>query len=383
MDILGAEDLDKSFSYYTKQQVNIQDRWLGLTNLALQITIILYIVIGIFWLDEGYLQFETARGSAAVEVRGDAASTSSRKPGVRYFSAEEITYPGLENGNVFVATRQDVHRQMRGTCEDKNMPCATDWDCSIFVKGKCTENRLCEEPSWCDVDDAPEAYTLEVADFFVWVKSSIQFVKLAPEKVYTTEDHHPYPERGHNAFSVRDLLMACKPAPVRYEEVSELGATIEVMFTWDCNVENSCKPSVSARRVDTLFDPTNIGYRFNYPEYVGKDERLLNKMRGIRIYFRTVGRGRKLSLVALITKLSTAGALLKLAPIIADLLMLNVFHLKKRYFARKYQESPDFSLFLAKLKQREEESKSLPSKREEEDTSVRESEWRRRLDEED
>lgn len=384
-----SEDQDKLFSYFTKQQVNIQDRWLGFTNICLQFLILVYIVLGIFYFGEGYLEFEGARGAIATHVKGDTVAVSSGKPGTRYFSAEEITYPGLENGNVFVATRMKVHRQRRGVCEDNTMPCSSTAECTTVVGGQCSENGFCLEPSWCNEEAQPEIYELEVGELLIWAKSSIQFLGLASQKIYSTETNHPYPERYFNLFSVRDLLMMCEPVPVRYEEISQLGAAIEVQFVWDCNVaEERCKPQVKARRLDVLFDPEDIGYKFSYPEYVSEDERVLNEVRGIRIFLRTYGTGRKLSVNDLIVKASTTLTLMSLAPIIADLLMLSVLRtpkLRAKYRARKYEYSPDFSDYMAKLKLKKEQDEALPTKVEEEDRTAQEKEdsWQRRLDEED
>merc|ERR1719310_1342190 len=155
------------------------------------------------------------------------------------------------------------------------MPCEFDSDCTNFKNGRCTSNGFCMEPSWCNSGE-PEIYAMEVGDFYIWVKSSIQFIGIAPDNIYSTENNHPYPEVGYNAFTVRDLLMKCEPIAVRYEEISELGAAIEVQFVWDCDVgSKNCRHVVKVRRLDVMFDQDNIGYSFNYPEYISDDERML------------------------------------------------------------------------------------------------------------
>jgi len=393
MDIFDTNvDQDKFFCYLTKQQVNVQDRWLGITNLGIMAVIGLYIVFGIFIMNEGYLEFEEARGGVATHVRGDAFAVSSGKPGQRYFSAEELTHPGLENGNVFVSTRQKIYRQQRGVCEDHTMPCETDLDCSILpnpvnsslepIRGRCTENHYCEEPSWCNLEELPEIYELEVAHMSIWTKASIQFIKLAPDKIYSTEAGHAFPEKNFNVFTVRDLLLKCKPVPVRYEEISELGAVVEVQFFWKCDAgKDHCTPELKTRRVDVLFDKNNIGYSWGYPEYISQDERLLYEMTGVRFYFRSVGRGEQLSVAAIVMKLSTSSTLLSLAPIIADLLMLNAFALRKKFRARKYEVSPDFSEYFAELeeKKKKQEEAQAEMAKEEEEGEEKEQEWQQRV----
>jgi len=271
-----------------------------------------------------------------------------------------------------------------GNCEDETKPCEFDSDCTHFLNGRCTSNGYCEEQSWCNVED-PEIYDLEVGDFYIWVKSAIQYIKIAPDIIYSTENNHPYPEVGYNAFTVRDLLMKCEPIAVRYEEVSELGAAIEVEFVWECDVRsppNKCTPTVKARRIDVLFDQDNIGYAFHYSEYTSEDERMLHEVQGVRIFFKTVGQGRKISITALVMKASTAGTLISLAPIVADLLMLKLFRLRRKYKARKYEESADFSDFINRKRQQEEERKNLPKNtQDEEEWLQNEQDWQRRLEE--
>ena len=67
----------------------------------------------------------------------------------RSFSVEELTYPNLENGNMFVSTKVEVTKETRGVCEDAARPCATDDDCAnAVVDSTCSENKKCTEPSW-------------------------------------------------------------------------------------------------------------------------------------------------------------------------------------------------------------------------------------------
>mmetsp|Transcript_23514 Transcript_23514/g.44324 ORF Transcript_23514/g.44324 Transcript_23514/m.44324 type:complete len:389 (+) Transcript_23514:114-1280(+) len=388
MELFGAsEDPDKLCSYSTKQQVEIRDKWLGIIQCTMQTTMVTYIVFGIFIYSQGYLDYEPSRGAIATHVHGDFVAVSSGKPKVRYFTAEEVTHPGLENGNVFVTTREAITRQRRGVCEDKTMPCETDEDCHAQVDGKCSEKGFCVEPSWCPVEEADEVYELDqVADLAIWVKSSIQFVGMAPDRIWSTEENHAYPEPGYNLFTVRDLLLLCEPTPVRFEEISKLGAAIEVQFVWNCHISNDkCKPGVKVRRLDTLFDENQFGYFFDHAEYLSDDERLLKKVNGVRIFLRTVGVGHRLSVIKLVMKASTAGTLLTVAPLIADLLMLQVFALSKKYFARKYEVSPDFSEYMEQLMTKKEEQSRLPGMLAEDDAAAieRDQDWRRRLEEHD
>lgn len=383
------QDLDKSFSYSTKMEVLIRDRHVGLTNLLLQFTMVVFIVGVIFIYDVGYLEFEQASGSVIAHLQGDVVAVSIGKPGTRHFDAQDISYPGLENENVFIGTRIKIHRQKRGICEDHSMHCMVDANCTQSLQGRCTNMGLCEEPSWCNVEESPEIYELDAQQIMIWVQSSIQFLSLAPDRVYSSLDGHPYPELGYDTFLLQDLLMQCEPMPVRYEEVAELGASVEVQVIYECNVDqHSCKSRFRVRRLDTIFDPENIGFGFSHAYYTHNDpdaeaERTLHEMKGIRIFFKSVGTGRKFDFYNTILKCSMSLALLGIPPILTDLLMTRVFPKRKDYKDWKFEISPDFSDELEKFrkaqKEKEDRDKKYQQKRENEEKAERH--WKRRLEE--
>eukprot|EP00397_Hematodinium_sp_SG-2012_P020012 GEMP01020594.1.p1 GENE.GEMP01020594.1~~GEMP01020594.1.p1 ORF type:complete len:388 (+),score=100.94 GEMP01020594.1:210-1373(+) len=380
------EDVDRLLSYNTKQQVKILDRWLGIFFLFLQLIIVAYIVGYVFIYDEGYLEYEQAKGVAVTHIRGDVAVTSSGTTKTRSFAADEINYPGLENGNVFIATKMQIQKQKRGICADVLRPCATNAECASAEGAHCVEDGHCHEPSWCTIEhEQPEVYKLPTQNSQIWVKLAIQFWRLNRDKVFTTnmKTPIPYPDEGHNTYSVRELLLLCNP-PVRYEEISELGAAIDLLFFWSCNVDrDDCVPQINARRIDALLDENHIGFKFSYPVYDVNDDnvRRLHSVRGIRFYVRSIGRGRKVSIAAIIFKISTGIALLVLAPILVDLLMLKCFAHAKKYNARKYEYSQDFGDYFEELQKRG----GLADVQEEDENEhdAEELAWRRRMDEED
>lgn len=341
----SSEDPDRLLSYCTRQQVMFLDRKLGCTFNSTLVLIVLYIVGYMLIYNKQYLELEQAKGGIVTHVHGDVLSVSSGKPATRYFSADEITYPGLENGNLFVTTRQTVRTQTRGVCADLEVPCTTNTDCTPGLEGYCdTETGFCVEKGWCDQEPKPEIYELDTGNLQIWARSTIQFVKLASERVFSTESESHEPRSGYNSFTVRELLMLCEPLPVRYEEVAELGAVIEVQFFWECNVKDKeCNPSIKARRLDTVFDPENIGFAYAYPEYIDANHRTRNEVRGVRIFFRTAGVGKKVSVVQTINRCSMGAALFGLANIICDLLLTKVFAGRRKYIARKFEKTPDFS----------------------------------------
>jgi len=246
------------------------------------------------------------------------------------------------------------------------------------------------ESSWCDVDtdsdgkpDKPESYEMEVDSLQIWVRSFIQFVKMMPEKLFSTDASHVGPNRD-NTFTVRQLLLMAKPIPVNYEEVAELGGVFEVAFRWECNVKrDDCKPAIEVVRLDTILDPDNIGYGFKHAEYIDTGHRLQNEVRGLRFFFRTSGVGKKASLSAAITTFSTTIGLLGLAIVISDLLLTKVFSNKKKYCARKFENSPDFSEYIHELEEKRKTATSVTTVDEKEAQVVEEEEkWLAKFNEE-
>jgi hypothetical protein len=360
--------------------------------------IMCYIIGYVFVYEEGYLKKETSQGLAVTAVSGDVVADGQSGDSSLYFSADDLVYPGLENGNVFVTTKLQIQKQKRGVCEDQTMQCATTDDCSKDVGAECTSNRFCKEPSWCDEGKA-QVYKLQSDTTQMWVKSAIQFsTDTNIPAFYSNEMETPimYPAANFNTFSVRDLLQACDP-PVQFEEISELGAAIEVQFTWNCQVDSvrgHCQPVINARRVDSLFDSSSIGFGFSHAEYgVGdQDPDFRTKMTrsGVRFYFRTMGNGRAVDPSEIIFKLSTGGALIGFAPIIADVIMLNCFKLSKKYRARKYEVTEDLGDYFEEAKsgldlkdQLAAEIAQMYDEGEDDDYDDEEHEWLRRFNEDE
>lgn len=245
---------------------------------------------------------------------------------------------------------------------------------------------LCKEPSWCpNGQESASQFDLETGTLGIWVKSSIQFVRLKSERLFTSQMTKPipYPATGANVYTINDLLKLCQP-PLRFTDIKEAGAVLGVQFIWDCDVEDEgCdKPHVQVQRIDTSFKTEHMGFSFEYPIYSGPDTRELHKVTGLRFFMHTVGTGRKVSCYAIILKFSMALALLGLAPLVADLVMLHCLGDKSdSYFARKYDMTEDFAE--AFRGGDDERHKVGHTAQDTEDEEPEEREWRRRMMDDD
>lgn len=375
-------DVDRLFSYRTKQLVRIPNGTMGFLSNFITVLIIVAIVGYIFIIDKGYLEYEQARGMTVTHVHGDSlAASTGGDTKTRYFSPDEITHPGPENGNVMVATSMEIIKQKRGVCVDNTMPCTSPNDCTPGSAAQCTANGLCKEPSWCPEGSEVSSYKLDTSSLKIWVKSAIQFSRLHSGRYFSGDMTKPilYPQPGFNTFSVSQLLGLCDP-PIKFDEVHELGAAIEVRFVWDCDVHKErCLPSVRAQRLDLIlpFVPAHVGYQLTYPVYDGTDARELYKVKGIRFYLRTTGTGQSFSLIAVCLKVSMGFALLGLAPMITDMIMLRCLAMESdRLFARKYDMTEDFDT--------EHAAREVKSHHEtDEELDFEEIQWRRKINEDD
>lgn len=354
-----SQDSDHLFSYHTRQQVEVRFKLLGFVEKILQGSVGFYILFGVFFLGEGYFEYDTSQGALITHVTGSALGVSLvGSQTTRYFAADDLSIPNLENGNVFVTTKVDVEEQVRGVCEDPHMQCEKDDDCSKGVGAQCTKDKVCLEPSWCPVKESKDmdSYKLPSEDFRIWIKSAIIFSfgteggDGGKKKMYSSRFDAPilYPNPGFNTFTVKELLLLCDP-PVRYEEISELGAAIEVQFKWNCIIDYiyGCKLGVvRAQRVDSQMDHELTGFEFTNAVSMGTGLRQMQRQSGIRFYMRTIGTASKFSMAEVIFKVSTGLALLGFAPVITDFVMLNLLKGKKKFEARKFEHTKAFNQYL-------------------------------------
>lgn len=345
-------DFDELFSYCTRQQVQVRDIRLGVLEKLFQACVMLYIVVGVFFLGESYYEVDVTPGMISASVRGGGVGINQGGRGTsRYFSDLDMTGPAIENGPLFLTTKVGIHQQVRGVCEDVEKPCQSAADCSGNAGATCSKDGFCVEPSWCPASDAFEVYKVPLDDVRIWVKSAVSFNSLDP-KVYVNKFDAPipFPQPKFNTFSVKDILVMCDP-PVHFAEISELGTAIELQFSWNCIVGNPlpCEPKVQAKRIDTRLDSDSIGFSYKVVTPMGEDTREIQERHGIRLYFKTVGLGAKVSISEIIKNFSMGLSLMNLVPMITDFIMLQICANKNKYSARKHLQSPNLSEILEEL----------------------------------
>jgi len=147
-------------------------------------------------------------------------------------------------------------------------------------------------------------------------------------------------------ITVKEVLALADPPQEMDAELLKSGALIGVSFFWSCAVdEGNCEPSVVIKRLDS--GQGFVQKRARYSRKGTEETREALYMNGLRILVDSSGMGKKASAVLAIIQVGSAIALIRVAAIVADNLMLYSLHYPKikreAYYKCKVQETKDYS----------------------------------------
>ena len=183
-----------------------------------------------------------------------------------------------------------------------------------------------------------------MVNFTVFIRGSVQFRKFDfekrnlrdPDKLgdcsFDDEENLYCP-----IFRIGDIL---NRANVPFDEISIDGGIIGISINWDCNLDlhgSNCHPEYSFMRLD---DPKSGGNNFRFANHYSQDGvqyRDLIKAYAIRFDIMVTGTGRRFDLVILVNNIAAGLALLAVATIVCDFLILNVLNKREFYKENKYQ----------------------------------------------
>ena len=174
--------------------------------------------------------------------------------------------------------------------------------------------------------------------------------------IYTTQidaNHQDlfYPHPLANAISIRQLLSS---SHINLNDIMNTGAIIRVLFNYECNVKKPlCIPKLEFESLLKTGDPPiYLEDALSY-DIGGETYRDFMRFIGIRIIFNVKGVGQTMSVPAIILQLSSGLALLSIAAVFTDWIMLYMPLLpetqRKLYFMYKIEDSEDFSNLQEKL----------------------------------
>lgn len=340
-------DWDRICSYKTFKVVRIRDRQLGFCYWGIVSCVILYVVVFAFCIEGKHQQQEPGVGTVLTKVFGKAYSGLDTE-NVKVFDPSDLRFPVIEPSGAFLLTRKIALTQKRGKCVDWDQPKKAPCDA-----GETQNGDYCEIETWCpslgdkNVDSPPaEAVVDEIRgleDIVLKIMSGVAFPGIG-NRFFVTGGS----EGGTNQFkniTLKKLLQLAEPPQTLDNKMLSHGALIGVSFFWNCDVSGECEPSVVIKRLDS--GQGFVQKRARHARIGTEETREALYLNGLRILVDSSGIGRQFSVVLTITQIGSAIALIRVAAIVADNLMLYSCHYTKlrreTYYKCKVQETADYS----------------------------------------
>ncbi|KAL4223867.1 Receptor for ATP that acts as a ligand-gated ion channel [Mactra antiquata] len=370
------------FEYDTPKIVHIRSKKVGVINRFLQLCIIGYVIGYAIIFKKGYQEFDNVRGAVTTKLKG-VARTDNFTSGedFRIWDVSDYVVPPQENGAFFVTTNYIVtDGQQIATCEeDLKIPgvnCTDDPNICVkgkaimlgngFMTGKCIEsvrhpgNKACEIEAWCPTEDgftkAPNPAALDIArDFTVFIKNNIEFPKFGVKRrnIPKSINNQTYLQNCRFDFGNNKLCPVFKLETIvgatgdnsDFENIAVQGGVIQIIINWDCNLDynvEDCVPEYMFRRLDSADEVVSPGYNFRYSHYYrdinGTEKRTLFKAYGIKFILTVQGTGGKFNVMPLALNIGSGLAILSVATILCDIIVLYVLKAKNLYRQKKYLE---------------------------------------------
>lgn len=380
------------FEYDTAKIVHIQNKKVGLLNRLVQIGIIGYIIGYGIVVQKGYQKMGPVHSTVTTKIKGASLYNGSlgwdfmqncptEERNSTVFDTADYIIPPREPNSFFVMTNMWVTcHQVLGECpEDPGVQKShcTHNDTSnctrgtVFIGGSGPATGSCSDPfgpdevqtcivqAWCPTERENKTITkmgpklTNAANFTVLVKNSIQFPTLRPglrkRNILSTKDPDFLKNCAFNTstkdglycpiLSLGQIVDMIEPKE-NFTELAIEGGVVGLEIAWNCdNLERGiehCNPAYSAKRLDDPKVGISPGYNFRYATYYqtenGTDYRKLIKAYGILFKMDVIGEGGMFDFFTLVLKLGSMIALLGIAVVISDVIVL--YLLKKRWFYR-------------------------------------------------
>ncbi|XP_075261903.1 P2X purinoceptor 5-like isoform X2 [Convolutriloba macropyga] len=345
---------DALFSYETEKIVQVPSYKVGVIYRLIQLAIVLYVLIVVIIKDKGYQDKFPASGVSATKLKGIAYPRDVDNDNYkRVWDVADYVYPqNLESSFTVITNAVITPQQTPGTCpEDPEIgplcDCEVESNCSdqcergmMKRSGKCVasavdpDTKVCEIQGWCpvEVDKLPNEGVLldEAVNFTVFIRNTVEFTKFdfIKRNVLDPSTLHDCTYSEDNVFCpIFRIGSILDWADVKFEDIAVRGGIMGIYITWDCDLDQSwesCEPEYTFDRED---DPESGGHNFRYANYYrqdGRQYRDLIKAYGIRFDIIINGTGRKFDIVVLVNNIAAGLALLAIASIVGDFLIMYV-----------------------------------------------------------
>ncbi|VDK34649.1 unnamed protein product [Taenia asiatica] len=358
------------FDYETQKVVQINSFKIGFTYRLIQLGIVLYVVLWVMYHEKGYQAFDEAVSGVTAKLKGIAFSNQTNSNlGAIVWDAADYVIPPQQRSAFFVMTNLvTTLGQTLGTCEESHdvagSGCKSDKDCeagrivmigSGVQTGVCVPSTrkanlsVCEIYGWCptEYDVLPSDYILTNApNFTVMLKNSIEFPKYNVKRrnILSWMDKHFLSTCRYNPnnekmkycpiFRLADIMEYTK---AENKQIWNKGGMVSIHIEWNCNLdynEEQCLPKYTFRRLDDFDNPVGKGWNFRFSHHYIEDKvhkRNLIKAYGIQFFITVYGKGGKFHLLTFSMNLGSGLALLGIATVLCDNIVLNVTKKREIY----------------------------------------------------
>ncbi|XP_045152686.1 P2X purinoceptor 4 isoform X1 [Echinops telfairi] len=367
------------FEYDTPRIVLIRSRKVGLMNRVVQLLILAYVIGWVFVWEKGYQEMDSVVSSVTTKAKG-VAMTNTSKLGFRIWDVADYVIPAQEENSLFIMTNMIVTvNQSQGVCPeipDKTTVCQSDANCTAgsagthsnvgVSTGRCVPFngtvKTCEVAAWCPVEDdtdVPNPAFLKAAEnFTLLVKNNIWYPKFNFSKRNILPSintsylksciYHAETDPFCPIFRLGRIVTS---AGHSFQDMAVEGGIMGIQIRWDCNLDwaaTLCLPRYSFRRLDNRDADHNVspGYNFRFAKYyndpTGGEHRTLIKAYGIRFDIIVFGKAGKFDIIPTMINVGSGLALLGVATVLCDVIVL--YCMKKKYYYRekKYKYVEDY-----------------------------------------
>lgn len=275
--------------------------------------------------------------------------------GVEVWDALDVVKPPLEDGATFLTTNfLRVLGQTRGLC-DSNDKCTNDTACQGksgnvdsggIRTGACSPTGFCTVNAWCPVEPSVPGnvtfnYLQGIENFTLFVRVSVNFATTGIA-TSTSDD---------GAIKTVSELLALGGIS-NYSQVHQVGALMALSYDFECNLDTSiskCIPKTSVYRLDDPKSKFSTGFNYRYANSYSivtgthpVEYRDLYKVYGLRFVVLVTGLGRKFDVKELATNLGSGLAMLSIAAVVADIMLIYILPKKHKYRAVKVDTMDKF-----------------------------------------
>ncbi|XP_038645121.1 P2X purinoceptor 4-like isoform X3 [Scyliorhinus canicula] len=344
---------DFLLEYDTPRIVLIKNRKVGAINRVVQVIILAYVIGWVLVWEKGYQEFDSTISTVTSKVKG-IAITNSTAFEERIWDATDYVIPSQQENAFFVMTNVILTvNQVQGRCPEmpsKRTRCKSDHDCAAghhnaqsngVLTGKCVRYsekvKTCEIFAWCPVEN-----DTVIPKRNILTNASTGYLK----SCRFNRKSDPFCP----IFRLGDMV---QEAGEDFQRLAVEGGVMGILVAWNCNLDQSaskCVPKYTFRRLDNknFGETVSPGYNFRFAKYFinmsGIETRTLFKAYGIRFEVEVFGHAGKFNIIPTMINIGSGLALLGMATILCDIIVLYFLKKSNYYKEKKYKFVDDYEL---------------------------------------